>query len=472
MSLMKKGDLIELTIDDLAFGARGVARQDDFVWFVDGGIPGQTVQAVVRRKKKSYGEARVQEVITPGPDQIEAPCPYFGVCGGCQLQHLKYHAQVEAKTRQVEDLMHRIGQLQDCSVRPVKPAAVQYGYRNKMEFTFSDRRWIIHGLDDDKPADFALGLHVPGRFDKVVDIDRCLLQSETANQLLADVKGLLLQTELPPYHFKNHQGFWRFMVLREGMQTQDLMMNLITSSQAPENGKPVFDWLMHKMFWKHLELTTVVHGISDKKAQAAFSDEEILILGDGKLREKIGSCLFEISTSAFFQTNTYQTELLFNTILELAKFNGHETVYDLYCGTGAIGIYIADHVKQVVGIEVIPSAVEDGRRNVELNNLNNVALVSGDMADAIHDTDVLAKKYGSADAVILDPPRGGTHPNTIKDLLRWQPPTIIYVSCNPPMLAKDLVQLQTVYTVESVQPVDMFPQTKHIEVVCVLRLKN
>ncbi|MBN1781571.1 23S rRNA (uracil(1939)-C(5))-methyltransferase RlmD [bacterium] len=468
---MKKGDCIELLIDDLVYGGRGVARKDEFVWFVDGGLPGQTVQAVVRRRRKSYGEARVREVIEPGPDQIEAPCPYFGICGGCQLQHLKYEAQVAAKTRQVRDILTRIGQLSGDPVQETRPAEQIYGYRNKMEFTFSDRPWVIQDRDEDKPEDFALGLHVPGRFDKVLDIDACLLQSETANQLLRDVRDLVLKTELPPYRVQDHAGFWRFLVIREGKQTSDLFMKVITSSQAPQRGKPAFEWLMHKLFWNHLELTGVIHGISDKKAQVAFSESETLVLGDGRLREQVGSCMYEISSDAFFQTNTGQTKVLFDTIIELAGFSGNEIVYDLYCGTGAIGIYIARHVKQVVGIEAIPAAVEDGNRNVELNNLGNVHLMTGDMMDAIHDTHALTGKFGAADVVILDPPRGGTHPGTIRDLLSWKPPCIIYVSCNPPMLAKDLTELQTLYRVEAVQPVDMFPHTKHIEVVCVLRRK-
>jgi 23S rRNA (uracil1939-C5)-methyltransferase len=468
---VKKGDLIELTVDDLVFGARGVARQNDFVWFVEGAIPGQRIQARVLRKRKNYGEAIINEVISPGPDQITPPCPYFFNCGGCQLQHLKYEAQISAKTRQVEDIIQRLGGLTDCAVRPTLPAEQQFGYRNKMEFTFSNRRWIIQGVDEDKSIPFALGLHAPGRFDKVIDIDRCLLQSEQANQLLTDVKTLIYQTQLSPYQAKTHQGFWRFFVIREGRNTHDLMMQIISSSQAPEKGKETIDWLMHKLFWQHLELTTVIHGISDNKAQVAFAKEEIVKLGDGRIREQIGSRIFEISSNAFFQTNTAQAEVLFNTLNELADFSGDEVVYDLYSGTGAVAIMIADHVRRVVGIEVIPSAVENGRRNAMLNNLDNVILLEGDMIDAIRDTQPLVRQYGQADAVILDPPRGGTHPNTIRDLLQWKPPAIIYISCNPPMLAKDLVLLQTAYRVEAIQPVDMFPQTKHIEVVCVLRLK-
>jgi 23S rRNA (uracil1939-C5)-methyltransferase len=305
----------------------------------------------------------------------------------------------------------------------------------------------------------------------VVDIDKCLLMSETANRLFADVKSLILQNGLPPYRIRDHQGFWRFLVLREGRKTGDLFMQLITSSQAPEQGKPAFDWIMHKLFWNHLEMTSVIHGISDRKAQVAFSESEVLILGDGKLREQIGSCLFEISSNAFFQTNTEQTKVLFDTILELSDFSGNERVYDLYCGTGAIGIYLAGHVQKVIGIEAIPSAVADGRRNVELNALDNVQMIEGDMMNALNDPETMAREYGRPDAVIIDPPRGGTHPNVIRDLLALNPPMIIYISCNPPILARDLALLQTAYDIHAMQPVDMFPHTKHIEVVCVLHRK-
>jgi 23S rRNA (uracil1939-C5)-methyltransferase len=228
---------------------------------------------------------------------------------------------------------------------------------------------------------------------------------------------------------------------------------------------------MHKLFWNHLELTSVIHGISDRKAQDAFPETEILILGDGRLHEKIGSCMFGISSNAFFQTNTDQTKILFDTVLELCDFSGNEIVYDLYCGTGAIGIYLAGHVGKVIGIEAIPSAVEDGRRNVELNALGNVQMIEGDMMNALNNPEVMVREYGQPDAVIIDPPRGGMHPNVIGDLLALNPSKIIYISCNPPILARDLAQLQTAYTIYAMQPVDMFPHTKHIEVVCVLHRK-
>jgi 23S rRNA (uracil1939-C5)-methyltransferase len=411
-------------------------------------------------------------VLEAGTDQIDAPCPYFGVCGGCQLQHLKYESQVEAKTNQIREMFRRLGNFDDCEISPTLPADVLYGYRNKMEFTFSPQRWMISDVEDGKPKDFALGLHVPGRFDKVLDIDGCLLQSEISNGLMRNLKDLILQTGLPAYHPRSHQGFWRFLVLRDGKFTSDLMMNIITSSQVEDEGKPVFDWLMHKLFWKNLELTAALHGTSDKKAQVAFADSERVILGDGKLREQIGHCRFEISPNAFFQTNSYQTKVLFDTIAELAELSSSEVVWDLYCGTGAIGIYLANRVKQVVGIEVIWSAVKDGKRNVKLNNLDNVKLFEGDMMSVLRDPDFPLHKFDKPDAVILDPPRAGTHPKTIQDILTLLPPKIIYVSCNPPMLVKDLEMLREQYTIRAVQPVDMFPHTKHVEVVCILHKKS
>ena len=465
----KKAETIDLVIDDLAFGARGIARSDDFVWFVERGIPGQKVRARIIKKKKNYGEAFVQDVLEPSPHQVEPPCPYFGTCGGCRLQHLDYEVQVDAKTRQVKDILERIGGFHDIDVRPTLPSDHIYAYRNKMEFSFSDRRWLSEDDPPDKPKDFALGLHTPGRFDKVLDIDACLLQSEKSNRVLKTIKDLALQTNLPAYGVRSHNGFYRFLVIREGKNTEDLMLNFVTSGQSPKEGNEAIRWIVHKMFWRHPEITTVIHSISDRKAQAAFADSEKLILGPERMTEKIGNRVFEISSNAFFQTNTHQAERLFDTILEVADFHGSEIVYDLYCGTGAIGMMIAEKVKQVIGIEVIESALEDAERNVELNKIDNMKFVLADMKDALKDTEFLEAEFGLPDVVILDPPRGGTHPKSIKGLLRLSPPKIIYVSCNPSILARDLqILCEKEYTLEAVQPVDMFPHTGHIEVVAML----
>jgi 23S rRNA (uracil1939-C5)-methyltransferase len=467
--IYKKGDILELTIGNLAFGGRGVARLNDFVWFVRQGIPGQKVSAKITKIKKEYGEAKVHEIISPSPYQVNPPCPYFGICGGCQLQHLKYEKQVEYKTEQVKEILKRLGSQKQIEVLPTVPASDIYGYRNKMEFTYSNRRWMINENDTEKPADFALGLHVPNRYDKVLNIEACLLQSEKANRLLKEISKLTAQSRLGPYSVATHQGFWRFLIIREGKNTDDLMVNIITSDQEPDKGPKEIDRLVHKLFRNHPELTTMLHSVCDQKAQVAFGRLDRLLLGSGKISERIGERIFDISPNAFFQTNIKQTQILFDTISKLADFQGSETVFDLYCGTGAIGIYIADKVKQVVGIEVIESAVSDGKHNIELNKINNIELIQSDMKDALQNNE-LTDRYGTPDVVILDPPRGGPHPKTLKGLLDIAAPKIIYVSCNPPLLARDLqILCEKMYICTTVQPVDMFPHTGHIEVVALLK---
>lgn len=466
--LPKKGDTVDLQIEDLAFGARGVARMDDFVWFVDFAIPGQTVRAKVIKRRKNYGEARLESVLSSSPDELEPPCPHFGVCGGCRLQNLRYESQVHAKTRQIRDIAERIGGLPGEIVRPALPSETIYGYRNKMEFTFSDRPWLTEKNLNETPESFALGLHVPGRFDKVLDIDACLLQSDAANKLYAFVKQRLKESNVPPYNLKTHLGVWRFLVIREGKNTGEFMLNLFTSSQEPDSTFQAVDRLMHKLFWKHKELTTAVQSITDRMGMAAIAESEKLLLGYGTLKERIGERTFEISAGAFFQTNTSQTEKLFQTIIDLAAFDGSENVYDLYCGTGAIGITVADRVKSVIGVESVASAVEDGKKNAELNGIANIRFFQADLKNALGSGFV--ETVGQPDVVILDPPRSGTHPHTMDDLIRLSPPKIVYVSCNPPLMVNDLKKLRdSGYEASVIQPVDMFPHTAHIEAVALLK---
>ena len=340
-----------------------------------------------------------------------------------------------------------------------------------MEFSFSDKRWVMDE-DDSESKEFALGLHVPKRFDKVLNIDACLLQCDMANGILKDVRELTQETGLPPYGVQSHEGFWRFFIIREGKNTGELMLNFITSSQYGEEGDKAVDWVVHKLFWRFPDITSVIHSVTDKLAQVAFSESERLLLGPPMIQETVGSRSYEISPNAFFQTNTKQTEVLFNTIVNLAKFQGHETVYDLYCGTGAIGIYVADYVKKVIGIEVIEAAIKDGKRNIEINNLSNIDLVLADMKDALKETDAIISLHGQPDIIILDPPRGGTHPDTIKHLLHLNAPKIVYVSCNPSILARDAQMLcEDKYEMKTIQPVDMFPHTGHVEVVTLFERK-
>ena len=467
--MTKKQYTLELEIEDLAYGGKGVARKDNFVWFVRGGIPGQKIKARIRRKKKSYGEATVDEVIEPSPYQIEAPCPYFGICGGCQLQHLEYQIQLNYKTKQTEDILRRLGEIDDPPVLPAIGCREQYHYRNKMEFSFSNKRWFIDENDNQKPENFALGMHIPKRFDKVLDLDKCLLQSDTLNRILKTVKTVTLKTGLPAYDTRNHTGIWRFLVLREGIHTGDIMVNLFTSGQKEEQVKKVIDRMVPEIQKNHPEITSLIHTVTDKMAQIARGDHSRLLQGKNEIREKIGDKIFQISPEAFFQTNTVQTEVLFNTICDLADFRGTENVLDLYCGTGAIGIFIADKVKNIYGIEVVESAIADADKNAEINNLNNIYFHRADIQEIMNNITQVTEKFTDPDVVILDPPRGGTHPKSIQNLMKLAPPKIIYVSCNPAILARDLNLLcKNQYTLKTVQPVDMFPHTGHVEIVAVL----
>jgi 23S rRNA (uracil1939-C5)-methyltransferase len=476
----KKNEIIELEIADLAFGGRGIARLDNYVWFVDGGIPGQKVRARTYRIAKQYGEARAVETITPSPDQVDPVCPHFGVCGGCQLQHLRYEAQTAAKTRQVTDLLERIGGFSSPDVRPVLPAASVTGYRNKMEFTFSDAAWKTAppapeagtGPSAAEEPGWALGLHVPGRFDKVLNIESCPLQSDRANAVLKSVHELVAASGLPGYGARSHRGVWRFLVLREGKATGDLMVHIITSGQNFPAIRSVVDGMAAELVKRHPFITTLSHSVTDRLSQVAAGESERVLAGDGRIREKLGGRTFEISSGSFFQTNTEQAGRLFGTVAELAGWKGGELVYDLYCGTGAIGICLADRVGEVVGIESVESSVRNAVRNAELNGLSNIAFVLGDLKDALRDRGFRAR-FGPPDSVIVDPPRGGMHPDALEDLIALAPKSIVYVSCNPPILARDAKTLcGRGYSLGPVQPVDLFPHTGHVEVVAVFHKTN
>ena len=462
---------LTLSVEDLSSSGQGVARHENFVFFVEGGIPGQKVSATIRRLKKTYGEAVIDEILEESPHRIDPPCPYFGTCGGCRYQHISYTIQAQSKLHQVEDALERIGGVKHHSVEPILPAEEVLGYRNKMEFTFSDRRWFLDKSDAGDP-NFALGLHVPRRFDKVLDIDGCLLQSSRMNEAFRVLKTAIKKTELPPYSVRSHTGYWRFLVLRGSSFVDDLMVNIITSSQEGESGTKVVREIADEVS-QNQPITTFIHSITDRKGQVAFGESLSVLTGSGAITEKIGESRFEISPDAFFQTNSHQAQLLFQTIAELADLQGDETVYDLYCGTGAIGLFLAQHTKRIIGIEVIESALQDAQRNSILNGCKNIEFVHADMKDALGETNGVLEGLAPPDVIILDPPRGGTHPKTVTGLLRIKAPVIVYVSCNPAILARDIAILcEEAYTLQRIQPIDMFPQTPHVEVVAKLVLKR
>ncbi len=470
--MLEKGSEIELQVEDLAFEGKGIARRDGFVVFVRGAVPGDTVRAKVLKVKKNFAEASVSEIISPSAQRVEPPCKYFGTCGGCQWQHLHYDRQLEYKRQQVLDAFERIGGFQGIHVEPTVGAEEIYFYRNKIEFSFSDKRWltpieIASGKTVEK--NFAIGFHVAERFDKVLSIDECLLQSERSNSILNVVKDFCKRKQLSTYNSKLQAGSLRFLVIREGKNTGDLMINLVTFEDRLDVMQELRDLLLQHFS----QLSTFVNTISTRKAQVASGEREVVYYGDGTIQENIGKWKFKISANSFFQTNTKQAEKLFTITKALAEFHGNEVLYDLYSGTGTLSLFMSDAVKKVVGIELIESAAADAKRNAEVNKVTNCSFLHGDLKDKLTNDTQWISENGKPDVIILDPPRSGLHPKVTQGVAQLLPARIVYVSCNPATQARDVKALcATGYSLEVLQPVDMFPQTFHIENIVKLVLKN
>ena len=457
--MLKKGDLVELRVDRVALGGQGIARLDGLVFFVKGAVPGDRVTALIFRKKQAYAEAKIQELLVPSPDRIEAPCPHFGICGGCQWQHLTYERQLEYKRGHVEEALSHIGSLSGIKVHDPIPSEKRFGYRNKMEFSFSDRPWLPHPpLEKGGRGDFALGLHVPGTFDKIIDVDACLLQQERGNEILREVKRLAGESGLPPYGIKSHKGFWRFLTLRHSPYLDEWMVNFVTSEMRNEVVLP----LAKRLTALFPYVKTVVNNITTRKASIAVGEKEAVLAGDGILQDRIGASFFQISANSFFQTNSLGAERLFGKVAEFADLRGRETVLDLYSGTGTIPIFLAHSAKRVIGMEIAESAVLDATRNCQANGIENCEFLLGDIREN------LASLRLQPEVMIIDPPRAGMHQDVLSRVLEIGAERIVYVSCNPATLARDLALMQEHYHVAEIQPVDMFPHTYHIE--CVARL--
>jgi 23S rRNA (uracil1939-C5)-methyltransferase len=465
MVKMRKGDIVELKIHKMAYGGRGVARQDGLVIFVKGGIPGDTVTARVFRKRKGYAEAEIDELVDPSPDRIEAPCPYSGYCGGCQWQHVVYERQLEYKMEHIRESMAHIGSLTDVPIRDVAPSEKSFAYRNKMEFSFSDHRWFLpnelHRREPD--GGFALGLHVPGTYHKVIDIDTCLLQAKMGNQILREVKRHVKASRIPVYGLKTHEGFWRFLTIRYSNAFDEWMVNLVTSEERPDIIEPIADNLSRQM----RRIKTVVNNINKKKASIAVGEHEVVLTGDGWIHDTIGPFTFQISSNSFFQTNSLAAEKLYDKVVDYAELTGNETVLDLYSGTGTIPIYLANSARSVTGIEMSQSAVRDAWRNCKENEVSNCRFVCGDIREKLSATTAI-----KPDVLIIDPPRAGMHKAALAKVLSLSPQKIIYISCNPATMARDIGQMNQDNQLVEIQPVDMFPHTYHIESVSKLQLRK
>jgi 23S rRNA (uracil1939-C5)-methyltransferase len=452
MAKPRRGDRVEVTIDDLAFGGEGVGRLDGYVMFVRGGLPGDRLRVQVTETRARYGRGAIEEVLTRSPERVDPPCPYFGRCGGCRLQHLAYPAQLAFKTKQVRDCLERIGDVAGFELRPILPAPDPYGYRNKMEFTIA------------ASADRAIvGLHEADRYDAVIDIERCLLQSETMNALLDEMRRQVIARGLPVWDGATEQGLLRFVSLREGRRTGEAMVNIVAASPDVERLGPLAD----AMRARTPAIASVVLNVNAKKASVAVGTEEHVLLGREVITESLGGVTFQVSANSFFQTNTVQAERLFALVEAACESQGHETIIDLYSGTGAISLLVARGCRRVYGIEVAPAAVADAVRNARANGIDNCTFLTGEVR---HVLPALMAEGVRAETVIADPPRAGFHPKALATLAALAPARIVYVSCNPSTLARDVGDLvRRGYRLEWVQPVDMFPQTPHIEAVARLR---
>ena len=456
-----KGNIVELGIEKTAYGGQGVARLEGFVIFVRGGVPGDRVLARVTRKKKDYAEAGIMEVLDPSTHRIPAPCPYFGHCGGCQWQHISYEDQLLYKRAHIQEAMAHIGSLPQVPVHEVIPSERPFEYRNKMEFSFSDRRWLLpHEMarEGDVERGFALGLHVPGTFHKVIDIEACMLQQKTGNRILCEVKTFAKESGMPPYGLKSHKGFWRFLTLRHSLHSDEWMVNLITSRER----RDVLERLVHALSQGFPNIRTIVNNIHSGKAGIAVGEREITLGGEGALEDRIGPYRFRISANSFFQTNPLGAEKLYQQVAEYAELSGTELLLDLYSGTGTIPIFLAKDARLVLGLEIEKSAILDAEKNCAANNIDHCQFVLGDIRESLSFLKI------KPDVLVIDPPRAGMHKDVLAGVMDLATERVVYVSCNPATMARDLDTLNQIYEVLEIQPVDMFPQTYHIEAVAKL----
>lgn len=475
---MKRGDELHLKIEDSAFEGKSLARLDGMVVFVPGGVPGDEVRVRVVRTKKNYSEAELLDVLAPSPLRVEPRCRYFGTCGGCMWQHVSYQAQLDFKRQHVVDALERIGGFKDITVRPTLGADSAYFYRNKMEFSFGEKWLTKEELEAKRQKQesressplFALGLHIPRRFDRVLDVEECHLQSETSYGIVNFVRSFCIARKLSIYSTFTHTGYLRNLVLREGKRTGELMVNLVTSEDQRDTMKALSDELL-----AHFpSVTTFVNNITTRKSQVAIGESERVYHGPGFITDRIGNKVFRISANSFFQTNTLQAERLYETAKAMARLRRDDVVFDLYSGTGTIALFIADDVAEVVGIEAVESAIADARRNAAVNNVQNCSFYLGDLKERLTRDADWQQRHRLPTVIITDPPRTGMHEKVIAQVLALSPERIVYVSCNPATQARDLKLLCGTgkYGVSGVQPVDMFPHTYHIENVVGLSLQG
>lgn len=464
-----KNQTLNLEITDVSSEGKGIAKYHDFIIFIDKVVPGDIIEVKIIRKKKNYAEGKLLKIISESPERIKPKCTHFQDCNGCRYQNIDYRKQLALKQKSISDSFQRIGQLSNIILPEIKPSAKIFYYRNKIEFTFSSNKWLTEMNFSDKKStnNFALGFHKQGFIDKIIDIQECFLQSEKSNQILNFTKNFFKSRNSSIYSTRTHEGLLRFLVIRQTDLTDETMVYLLTSYED----KKLMEDYTTELINNIPNITSVINGISEKKAQVAQSEKDIIYYGKGFITEYIGKYKFNIAPSAFFQTNTSQVKVLFDLILELAEFQKEDSVLDLYCGSGAISLYISEYVKSVYGVELNIESIISANENKKLNNITNCFFEARDVKEYLMNL-LITENRPAFDSIILDPPRSGLHPKSLEYLNQLSVPKMIYVSCNPSTQARDLKILSEKYQVTKIQPVDMFPQTNHVENVVRLDLKK
>jgi 23S rRNA (uracil1939-C5)-methyltransferase len=463
----KRQQFQNILVTDIAEGGKGVGKADELVIFIDKAIPGDVVDIELYRKKKNFAEAKIISLIESSQHRIEPFCQHFGVCGGCKWQHMSYESQLHFKQKSVKDALERLGKIDASFCEPILASAETKFYRNKLEYTFSNKRWLTNtDMLEEEPEEMrALGFHIPLRFDKILNIENCYLQASPSNEIRNRVRDFTLKQGMSYYDLRTHEGDLRNLIVRTS-STGEIMIIVVFAYALQEQIGSLMGFLKSEF----PDITSLMYIINHKLNDTIFDQDIHLYNGRDHIFEQMDDLKFKVGAKSFYQTNSHQAYQLYQIAKQFAGFNGDELVYDLYTGAGTIANFIARDVRKVIGIEYVEAAIEDARINSEINGIQNTAFFAGDMKDILSLEFVI--ENGKPDVIITDPPRAGMHPDVVERLLAIEAKKIVYISCNAATQARDLSLLKEKYEVARIKPVDMFPHTQHVENVVLMGLKS
>jgi 23S rRNA (uracil1939-C5)-methyltransferase len=461
-----------VTVIDIAEEGKGVGKADDFVLFIEKAVPGDIADIEVYRSKKNFGEGKITRLIQPSEYRTEAFCEHFGTCGGCKWQHMAYDAQLKFKQKAVNDALTRIAKIEVEHMDAIVPSPADRYYRNKLEYTFSNKRWLYDGENrEDEALDMnALGFHIPGRFDKILNINHCYLQAEPSNDLRYSINQYAKEQGIDYYDVRQHTGALRNLIIRTSSTGEIMVIVVFAHADEEQVSK-----LMSFVDTNFPQITSLLYILNTKMNDTIFDQDVLSWKGPEYIHEEMANghgkvIRFRVGPKSFYQTNSIQALKLYEITRDFAQFKGDELVYDLYTGAGTIANFIADQVREVVGVEYVPTAIEDAKVNSQINNITNTKFFAGDMKDVL--VGDFVAEHGKPDVIITDPPRAGMHADVVARLMEIEAPKIVYVSCNAATQARDLLVLKEKYDTVKIQPVDMFPHTQHVENVVLLKLRG